>query len=102
MFLHSDTDSECHLDTPLSGTLDVLENICCLNVLYDYVYIFVYLCTITGLSTVKPVLVATSIKQATCIKQACIQISKQATILKCNCIKQAPVLSKSKKILIVT
>ena len=46
------------------------------------------------LYTVKPVLVATSIKQATCIKQACIQIPKQANTLKCTCIKQAPVLSK--------
>ena len=44
--------------------------------------------------TVKPVLVATSIKQATCIKQACIQFPKQANTLKCTCIKQAPVLSK--------
>ena len=44
--------------------------------------------------TVKPVLVATSIKQATCIKQACIQFSKQANTLKCFSIKQAPVLSK--------
>ena len=35
--------------------------------------------------TVKPVLVATSIKQATC---------KQANTLKCTCIKQASVLSK--------
>ena len=48
---------------------------------------------------VKPVLVATSIKQATCIKQACNQIPKQASTLKCTCIKQAPVLSK--QILIV-
>ena len=31
---------------------------------------------------VKPVLVATSIKQATCIKQACIQFPKQANMLK--------------------
>ena len=45
--------------------------------------------------TVKPVLVATSIKQATCIKQACIQFPK----LKCTCIKQASVLSE--QILIV-
>ena len=44
--------------------------------------------------TVKPVLVATSIKQATCIKQACIQFPKQTDTLKCTCIKQAPVLSK--------
>ena len=45
-------------------------------------------------STVKPVLLATSIKQATCIKQACIQFPKEANTLKCTCIKQAPVLSK--------
>ena len=44
--------------------------------------------------TVKPVLVAISTKRATCIKQACIQFPKQANILKCTCIKQAPVLSK--------
>ena len=37
---------------------------------------------------------ATSIKQATCIKQACIQFPKQAIALKGTCIKQAPVLSK--------
>ena len=49
--------------------------------------------------TVKPVLVSTSIDQATCIKQACIQLPKQANVLKCTCIKQAPVLSK--QILIV-
>ena len=55
--------------------------------------------SVTGESTVKPVLVATSIKQATCIKQACIQIPKQANTLKCIFIKQAPVLSK--QILIV-
>ena len=50
-------------------------------------------------NTVKPVLVATSIKQATCIKQACFQFPKQEDSLKCTCIKQAPVLSK--QILIV-
>ena len=44
--------------------------------------------------TVKPVLVATSIKQATCIKQACIRFPKQAKTLKCAFLKQAPVLSK--------
>ena len=44
--------------------------------------------------TVKPVLVATSIKQATCIKQACIHVPKKENTLKCTCIKQAPVLSK--------
>ena len=38
--------------------------------------------------TVKLVIVATSIKQATCIKQACIQIPKQASTL------NVPVLSK--------
>ena len=43
---------------------------------------------------VKPVLVATSVKQAACIKQACIQFPKKANTLKCTCIKQAPVLSK--------
>ena len=40
MFLHSGVVSECHLDTPLSGTLDVLKRFCYLNVLYNYVYIF--------------------------------------------------------------
>ena len=50
VFLHSGVVSECHLDTPLSGTLDVLKRFCYLNVLYNYVYIFVYLCTISGLS----------------------------------------------------
>ena len=52
LFLHSGVPvvSECHLDTPLSGTLDVLKRFCYLNVLYNYVYIFVYLCTIRGLS----------------------------------------------------
>ena len=33
-------------------------------------------------TTVKPVLVATSIKQATCIKKACIQFWKKAITLK--------------------
>ena len=60
------------------------------------VYCIVVLCP---QYTVKSVLVATSIKQATCIKQACIQIPKQASTLKCTCIKQVPVLSK--QILIV-
>ena len=50
-------------------------------------------------NTVKPALVATSIKQATCIKQALIQYPEMANTLKCTCIKQAPVLSK--QILIV-
>ena len=40
-------------------------------------------------NTLKPVLVATSIKQATCIKQASIQFLKQENTLKCTCIKQA-------------
>ena len=44
--------------------------------------------------TVKPVLVATSNKQATCIKQTSVQFPKRANTLKCTCIKQAPVLSK--------
>ena len=44
--------------------------------------------------TVNPVLVATSIKQATCIKQAYFQFTKQANTLKCICIKQAIALSK--------
>ena len=38
--------------------------------------------------TVKPVLVAT------CIKQACIHFPKQANSLKCTCIKHAPTLSE--------
>ena len=33
-------------------------------------------------------------KQATCFKQACNQVPKQANTLTCTCIKQAPVLSK--------
>ena len=45
-------------------------------------------------NTVKPVLVATSIKQATCIKQASVKVPKGANTSKCTCIKQAPVLSK--------
>ena len=51
-----------------------------------------YNMNLTG--TVKPLLVATSIKQATCIKQACIHSPKKANALNCTCIKQAPVLSK--------
>ena len=35
---------------------------------------------------VKPVLVATSIKQATCIKQASNQFPKKENTLKCTCI----------------
>ena len=49
---------------------------------------------ITISNIVKPVLVATSIKQATCIKQACIQFPKQANTVKCTCIKKAPVFNK--------
>ena len=37
--------------------------------------------------TVKPVLVVTSIKQATCIKQASVLFPKRANTLKCTCIK---------------
>ena len=44
--------------------------------------------------TVKPVLVATSIKQATCIKQASVQFPWRVTTLKSTCIKQAHVFSK--------
>ena len=44
--------------------------------------------------TIKPILEPTSIMQAICIKQACIQFPKQANTLKCTFIKQAPVLSK--------
>ena len=48
------------------------------------------------ITTVKPVLVATCIKQATCycIKQACIQFLQKANTLKNTCLKQAYVLSK--------
>ena len=45
-------------------------------------------------NTVKPVLVATSIKRATCIKQACGQFLKKEHTLKCTYIKHASVLSK--------
>ena len=44
---------------------------------------------------VKPVLVTTSIKQATCIKQACVQFPKQANTIEMylyeasTCLKQA-------------
>ena len=38
--------------------------------------------------TVKLVSVATSIKQATFIKQACIHFPKKAKALKCTCLKQ--------------
>ena len=42
----------------------------------------------------KPVSVATSVKQATCIKQAYIHFPKQAKTLKRICINQASVLNK--------
>ena len=45
-------------------------------------------------TTVKPVLVATSIKNATCIKQTCNQFPEKENALKCTCIKQTPVLNK--------
>ena len=44
--------------------------------------------------TVKPFIVAPSVKQAACIKQAWFQFPKKANLLKFICIKQAPVLSK--------
>ena len=50
--------------------------------------------TLISKGTVKPLLVATSIKQETRIKQACIHFPKEANSLKCTCIKQASVLSK--------
>ena len=50
------------------------------------------LCQCTERNSVKPILVATSIKQATYIKQAYIQLPQQANKLKGTCIKQAPVL----------
>ena len=52
--------------------------------------------------TVKPVLVVTSIKQATCIEQACSQLPKQAATLKCCCIKQAPALASRLRCLLNT
>ena len=39
--------------------------------------------------TVNPVLVATSIKQTTCIKQACICFPEKANTLKSSCLQQA-------------
>ena len=44
--------------------------------------------------TVKPALVVTCIKQATCIEQASIRFPQRAKTLKSTCIKQASVLSK--------
>ena len=43
---------------------------------------------------VKPALVATCIKQATYVKQVCIQFLQNANTLKSTCIKPVPVLSK--------
>ena len=51
-------------------------------------------------STVKLALVASFLKQATCIKQVCIRFPETANILKFTCFKQAPIFSKH--ILIVT
>ena len=45
-------------------------------------------------NSLKPVLVATAIKEATCIKQASSRLRKVTNALKCTCIKQAPVSSK--------
>ena len=42
----------------------------------------------------KPALVATCIKQATYVKQVCIQFLQKTNTLKRTCIKQIPVLSK--------
>ena len=55
------------------------------------------------LEIVKTVLVATSVKQAACIKQACIQFPKQGNTPKCTCIQQilVPVPVLSKQILII-
>ena len=41
-------------------------------------------------NTVQPIIVATSIKQATCIKHAWLQFPKKANLLEFTCIKQAP------------
>ena len=57
-------------------------------------FYFIYFLTLSPPNTVKPVLVATSIKQATCIKQACVQFPEKANMLQHTCIMQAPVLSK--------
>ena len=78
--------------TCINTSRQVLEKtLFAINAIYIYIYIYIY--------TVKPVLVTTSIKQATCIKKGCIQFPKKANKLKFTCIKQAPVLSK--QILIV-
>ena len=45
-------------------------------------------------NTVKPVLVATSIMQATCIKRLGFQFSVKTNKYKCTCIKQALALIK--------
>ena len=59
-----------------------------------FIFILFHLKGVILNDTVKPVLVASSLKQATCIKQACILFSKWANALKCTCIKQAPILRK--------
>ena len=43
---------------------------------------------------VNPALMATCIKQATYVKQVCIQFLQKVNTLKHTCIKQVPVLSK--------
>ena len=45
-------------------------------------------------NTIKLLIVATSIKQTTCIKQAWIQLPNNAITLNFTCIMQAPVLSE--------
>ena len=47
----------------------------------------------SDLFTTKPVSVATSDKQATCIKQACIHFLKKASILNCTTIHSYPIFS---------
>ena len=49
--------------------------------------------------TVKPVLVATSIKQATCIKQACVRFPKETKTLNSTCVKQAPISDSQRPLL---
>ena len=78
-----------------------------INKLYIFIELFYVICLLettnigsayvqyidTYIYKVKPVLVATPIKQAACFKQAGILFPKQANILKCTCVKQALVLS---------
>ena len=45
-------------------------------------------------TTVKPVFESTSIKQATCIKQASVLFPKVANAFKCTYLRQAPILRK--------